>query len=439
MPADPLWPVYVRETKSPSKVRARQLQTSLRRASRSFGPDLTSSFVILDMEAIYGTSKASALRPQAFCSPCALRAPGLAAPAHTPLPWPLLDLGFLCPRPPARAVGAGGKCSVTVTIAMSPPKSQKQHQLLDVCPYLWEPGREVKEFRALSCREMRGPEKGLVSWLDSEWSGDIGVGPRPSFPQWHRPSSSNTRHRRLKREVEKHKRFEDYLIKVLEKIPKGTRQPIGDNQGEEPEEALVEAMVEHYGRLFTVSQDVQKHVQAFSRMSQAVHQSLASLEKGHRALIPSLKIRLCQLRRRCHRKQEQWQPLERGVTYQKDTGSCNNQLLNHMQVAINHMAQQCCSPARGMPKSMGLFSKLNLIQELSKRFTAIRKTKGDGNCFYRALGYSYLESLLGKSREILKFKEHVLQTPNDLLAAGFEEHKFRNFFNAQGSFLLVET
>ncbi|XP_040112524.1 ubiquitin thioesterase OTUB2 isoform X1 [Oryx dammah] len=69
-------------------------------------------------------------------------------------------------------------------------------------------------------------------------------------------------------------------------------------------------------------------------------------------------------------------------------------------------------------------------QELSKRFTAIRKTKGDGNCFYRALGYSYLESLLGKSREILKFKERVLQTPNDLLAAGFEEHTFRNFFNA---------
>nr|KAF6388193.1 OTU deubiquitinase, ubiquitin aldehyde binding 2 [Myotis myotis] len=70
------------------------------------------------------------------------------------------------------------------------------------------------------------------------------------------------------------------------------------------------------------------------------------------------------------------------------------------------------------------------IQELSKRFIAIRKTKGDGNCFYRALGYSYLESLLGKGREVLKFKERVLQTPNDLLTAGFEEHKFRNFFNA---------
>lgn len=41
-------------------------------------------------------------------------------------------------------------------------------------------------------------------------------------------------------------------------------------------------------------------------------------------------------------------------------------------------------------------------QELSKRFTEIRKTKGDGNCFYRALGYAYLESLLGRSREALR-------------------------------------
>ena len=30
------------------------------------------------------------------------------------------------------------------------------------------------------------------------------------------------RQRKLKREVEKHKLFEDYLIRVLEKIPKGT-------------------------------------------------------------------------------------------------------------------------------------------------------------------------------------------------------------------------
>ncbi|XP_042091335.1 uncharacterized protein CCDC197 isoform X2 [Ovis aries] len=122
--------------------------------------------------------------------------------------------------------------------------------------------------------------------------------------------------RKLKREVEKHKLFEDYLIKVLEKIPKGY------SQGEEPEETPVAAMVEHYGKLFAVSQDIQKRLEAFLEMNQAVHKSLESLEEGHRALIPRLKIRLCQLQRRCHRKQEQWQQLEHGVAHQKDMGSC---------------------------------------------------------------------------------------------------------------------
>ena len=61
---------------------------------------------------------------------------------------------------------------------------------------------------------------------------------------------------------------------------------IGSSQGEEPAEALVEAMVEHYRKLFTVSQDIQKLLEAFSRMNQAVHRSLESLEEGHRALIP---------------------------------------------------------------------------------------------------------------------------------------------------------
>ncbi|XP_020731656.2 uncharacterized protein CCDC197 [Odocoileus virginianus] len=187
--------------------------------------------------------------------------------------------------------------------------------------------------------------------------------------------------RKLKREVEKHKLFEDYLIRVLEKIPKG------HNQGEEPEETPLVAMVEHYGKLFAVSQDIQKRLEAFFEMNQAVHESLESLEEGHRALIPCLRIRLCQLQRRYHHKQEQWQRLERGVTHQKDAGSgevgskeamadhdsedlkCGtlelprNELLNYVQAAINDMVQQCCSSAQAVPRGLDLFSKLDLIQE----------------------------------------------------------------------------
>uniref|UniRef100_M3XW93 Coiled-coil domain containing 197 n=1 Tax=Mustela putorius furo TaxID=9669 RepID=M3XW93_MUSPF len=134
--------------------------------------------------------------------------------------------------------------------------------------------------------------------------------------------------RKLKREVEKHKLFEDYLIKVLEIIPKG------HNEGEEPEgpdEALVGAMVEHYGQLFTISQDIQEHLEAFSKMSQVFHQRLESLEESHRALIPTLKIRLCQLQKRCHHEWKLW-GLGHRVTSRKDMDSYNVSLICGMGV-----------------------------------------------------------------------------------------------------------
>ncbi|XP_041613709.1 uncharacterized protein CCDC197 [Vulpes lagopus] len=255
--------------------------------------------------------------------------------------------------------------------------------------------------------------------------------------------------RRLKREVEKHKLFEDYLMKVLEKIPKAQegfmeeaaspgaqvafllkRQEVvmvlnscgrvllswGHYEGEEPDEALVGTMVEHYEKLFIVSQDVQKHLEALSEMKQVICQRLESLEESHRALIPSLKIQLCQLQKRCHHQQKQWLQLEHRVTSQKDMGSYSmgskaattdhspedlksrppvlprlgvrgmlgedqnllfllllflllfffllqNQLLNYVQMAIDSMVWQCSPPARSTPRTMGLFSKLDLIQE----------------------------------------------------------------------------
>nr|XP_035927779.1 uncharacterized protein CCDC197 isoform X1 [Halichoerus grypus] len=204
--------------------------------------------------------------------------------------------------------------------------------------------------------------------------------------------------RKLKREVEKHKLFEDYLIKVLEIIPKGHNE---GEKTEEPEVVLVETMVEHYGQLFTISQDIQKHLEAFSEMNQVFHQRLESLEESHRALIPSLKIRLCQLQKRCHHEQKRWGQLGHRVTSQ-DMDSYNmgskaataghspedlksrtpvlprvrssrflhdpsqalpqNQLLDYLQMAINNMVRQCSPSAHSTPKSMGLFSKLDLIQ-----------------------------------------------------------------------------
>ncbi|XP_037357915.1 uncharacterized protein CCDC197 isoform X2 [Talpa occidentalis] len=163
--------------------------------------------------------------------------------------------------------------------------------------------------------------------------------------------------KKLKREVEKHQLFEDYLMKVLEKIPRDYRD------GAAPEGALVEAMVEHYGKLFKASQDAQKHLEAFSRMNHAVHQILEYLEEGFWIVIPGLKIQLCQLQKKCHRWQDPSWHREQDVTGQKDLGCYHNQLLHYMQMTIDSMAQLCCSSVQPEPQGVDLFSKLDLIQE----------------------------------------------------------------------------
>ena len=41
----------------------------------------------------------------------------------------------------------------------------------------------------------------------------------------------------------------------------------------------------------------------------------------------------------------------------------------------------------------------NLFKDLSKKYCQIRATRADGNCFFRAFGFSYLEYLLSDRTE----------------------------------------
>ncbi|XP_063803656.1 ubiquitin thioesterase OTUB2 isoform X2 [Pseudophryne corroboree] len=65
------------------------------------------------------------------------------------------------------------------------------------------------------------------------------------------------------------------------------------------------------------------------------------------------------------------------------------------------------------------------LKDLQATYGAVRKMRADGSCFYRGLGFAYLESLLGKQQEILRFRERLIQSRHELLAAGFLEHLFQ--------------
>lgn len=59
------------------------------------------------------------------------------------------------------------------------------------------------------------------------------------------------------------------------------------------------------------------------------------------------------------------------------------------------------------------------VKDLLRKYQFIRRTRPDGNCFYRAFAYAYFERLLNHQREYESFKEIIAQSKLSLLSSGF--------------------
>ncbi|XP_011897581.1 PREDICTED: ubiquitin thioesterase OTUB1 [Cercocebus atys] len=71
----------------------------------------------------------------------------------------------------------------------------------------------------------------------------------------------------------------------------------------------------------------------------------------------------------------------------------------------------------------------SLARDLHKKYSYIRKTRPDGNCFYRAFGFSHLEALLDDSKELQRFKAVSAKSKEDLVSQGFTEFTIEDFHN----------
>ncbi|VFV18144.1 ubiquitin thioesterase otub2 [Lynx pardinus] len=108
------------------------------------------------------------------------------------------------------------------------------------------------------------------------------------------------------------------------------------------------------------------------------------------------------------------------------------------ETSFDLISEKCdiLSILRDHPENRIYQRKIQVRQRFRRRGSWIKGagagTRGEGATL-KAERLSTGAGLPGKlkgSQNTSMFKERVLQTPNDLLAAGFEEHKFRNFFNA---------
>ncbi|XP_022045058.2 ubiquitin thioesterase OTUB2-like [Acanthochromis polyacanthus] len=68
-------------------------------------------------------------------------------------------------------------------------------------------------------------------------------------------------------------------------------------------------------------------------------------------------------------------------------------------------------------------------KDLSCQFSAVRKVRGDGNCFYRAFCFAHLESVLHNARALQRFKDKIIHSSKVLTSAGFDENSFKHHLN----------
>lgn len=67
------------------------------------------------------------------------------------------------------------------------------------------------------------------------------------------------------------------------------------------------------------------------------------------------------------------------------------------------------------------------VKDLAEKYSSLRKTRPDGNCFFRAFAYGYLEYLVKNKDDYEKFRDLVLKAKDKLVKQGFPELTLEDF------------
>lgn len=67
------------------------------------------------------------------------------------------------------------------------------------------------------------------------------------------------------------------------------------------------------------------------------------------------------------------------------------------------------------------------IKKLQENYSFQRRTRGDGNCFYRAFGFAYMERLLHDKNEFNRFRPLAEKSKDELVTLGFPQFTIEDF------------
>lgn len=75
------------------------------------------------------------------------------------------------------------------------------------------------------------------------------------------------------------------------------------------------------------------------------------------------------------------------------------------------------------------------VKDLSSKYKYIRRTRPDGNCFFRAFCYAYLERLLRTKTEFKDFLNRMRNSHHNLIQLGFPQFTVEDFYDTVSGFI----
>ncbi|RWS29046.1 OTU domain: ubiquitin aldehyde binding protein-like protein, partial [Leptotrombidium deliense] len=75
------------------------------------------------------------------------------------------------------------------------------------------------------------------------------------------------------------------------------------------------------------------------------------------------------------------------------------------------------------------------IKNLQQSYRWIRRTRPDGNCFFRAFTFAYFESLLNDNQELQRFIAVAEKSKQDLISLGFSSFTIEDFHDCLAGIL----
>lgn len=73
------------------------------------------------------------------------------------------------------------------------------------------------------------------------------------------------------------------------------------------------------------------------------------------------------------------------------------------------------------------------LKYLTSKYKSIRKTRPDGNCFFRAFAYAYLEYLINNADDYDTFRALSEESKDRLIKLGFPQFTLEDFHDTVGS------